>query len=330
METTNAAVAEQAIGQEPVPLPVLTSLRFFAAFLVVAHHNLALHRGYSGVTFFFILSGFILAVNYSGRSLRGFHAKRFARIYPAHLLTALLALPLIGAVGWWQNLTLTQSWWHAQPTYFSLNPVAWSLSNEAFFYALFPALLWAAMRWPRAVAVCVGLSFAGLVGVALAFPVSDPHYWFYLFPPARLPEFALGVILGIGFTRRRAPIAPVWELPALVLVALSFLFAGHAGEALAYSVAFVPAYALVIHVFADGRGPVARLLRHRWLLVLGESSFMLYMVQYLLARYVLRWTGWAHGNFLISVPLALLLSVLLWRWFEQPARRWLVRRLAAA
>lgn len=83
-------VAEVAVAREPLPLPILTSMRFFAALMVVAHHYdyKDFRLSYCGVTFFFILSGFILAVNYDGGNLHRFFVKRFARIYPTHLATA--------------------------------------------------------------------------------------------------------------------------------------------------------------------------------------------------------------------------------------------------
>jgi len=93
-------------------VPALTSLRFFAAALVVFFHYLPrgeadnawwiriINHGYVGVSFFFVLSGFILA--YTGVNTdfhcryerRAFYARRLARIYPAFLLATLLDWPL--------------------------------------------------------------------------------------------------------------------------------------------------------------------------------------------------------------------------------------------
>src|SRR6266853_1107259 len=89
-------------------LPALTSLRFFAAFHVVIFHFQAMQIfigpawfqklssiGYVGVSFFFVLSGFILVYTYAGRDTpaRDFWRARFARIYPAFAFSLLLTGP---------------------------------------------------------------------------------------------------------------------------------------------------------------------------------------------------------------------------------------------
>jgi len=86
----------ESFGTRP-RLPALTSLRFFAALHVVFFHLLALKIlwstgwlkqissiGYVGVSFFFVLSGFILVYTYAGRESTAieFWRARFARIYP--------------------------------------------------------------------------------------------------------------------------------------------------------------------------------------------------------------------------------------------------------
>ena len=74
-------------------LNALTSLRFFAAFVVMLHHFISGSLGFAGaahgVAFFFVLSGFILTSNYPHLSTwqdrRSFLLARFARIWPAHV-----------------------------------------------------------------------------------------------------------------------------------------------------------------------------------------------------------------------------------------------------
>lgn len=100
----------------------LTSLRFFFALMVFGAHCYVVDSGFSthvfkegfvGVSFFFILSGFIIAYNYQKRmeerkvSKRQFWVARIARIYPLHVLT-LLGVALVGnlltPMGWEEGL----------------------------------------------------------------------------------------------------------------------------------------------------------------------------------------------------------------------------------
>src|SRR6266508_2403518 len=79
----------------------LTGLRWWAAFFVFCHHmtNLAplpirdfLKYGTSGVTFFFVLSGFVLTWSAQpGTKIRTFYRRRFARIFPLYFLTLVAA-----------------------------------------------------------------------------------------------------------------------------------------------------------------------------------------------------------------------------------------------
>jgi peptidoglycan/LPS O-acetylase OafA/YrhL len=158
------------------PLPILTALRFFAAVEVVVYHEVyagghlrgvsAFLRdwtsgGFEAVTFFFVLSGFILTYVYSGPKensglntlARDFWKSRFARIAPAYVLGLVIAFPhfvysaLITkitaisdfVVGLLLVPVLQQAW--VPSAAMAWNAPAWSLSIEFFFYASFPTLI---------------------------------------------------------------------------------------------------------------------------------------------------------------------------------------------
>lgn len=150
-------------------LDSLTSLRFFAALWIVLFHardqfnclwELSRNIVFSqAVTFFFVLSGFILAYVYPEMSSRqekvSYLLKRIGRIWPLHalcLIAIVLCLPLGVQLEpkslqypyplmFFTNLFLVQSWILGPQFYFSFNPPAWSLSNEIFFYGILPLLL---------------------------------------------------------------------------------------------------------------------------------------------------------------------------------------------
>ena len=89
----------------------LTSLRIFFALMVFGAHCYVLDtsfdahffkEGFVGVSFFFVLSGFIIAYNYQEKLLtktttkRTFWVARIARIYPLHLPSS--PLPIISSL----------------------------------------------------------------------------------------------------------------------------------------------------------------------------------------------------------------------------------------
>lgn len=150
-------------------LESLTSLRFFAALYILLYHARPqfdilsfLPKEYEfpqGVTFFFILSGFILTYVYrdlsSKTERKAFLIKRLARLWPLHLFwlfAAILALPTSSLFEYKlnagdyelalvSNFFLLQTWLANTQLGFSFNPPAWSIANELFFYAMFPIAL---------------------------------------------------------------------------------------------------------------------------------------------------------------------------------------------
>jgi peptidoglycan/LPS O-acetylase OafA/YrhL len=195
-------------------LPALTISRFFAAALVVIFHypnKLAIfpasisNFGYEAVTFFFILSGFILTYNHATSAglnlpLGAFLRARLARIVPAYWLALLIAAPftLAGVLRSGVDFDLglvplmLQSWKpHASLLW---NPPAWSLSNEMFFYAIYPITwtIWLRLEWKKSIAISWALIV--LADVARWLLVSDSDLAAY-FPLLNLPQFLLGISL---------------------------------------------------------------------------------------------------------------------------------------
>lgn len=341
-------------------LAPLTSLRFIAALLVLTHHAGLFSPGYAGVTFFFVLSGFILAFNYFDRlehraDLIAFARRRFARIYPSHLLTFALAIPLAGVAaaqgGVGQvdmgkaiaTLLLMQGWSPDRTVYFSANAVSWSISNEVFFYMLFPWLLAIFTARPvRRGGVLVTLWLSALVLLAtvwwlLRADSSDAdlltHYVFYINPVVRLGEFVLGVWSGVRFARlwRAGPktaCSPVWEaaLVPFVVAPFALLWLYDVPHPFAASLLFLPASWAAIEIFARSAGPLARLLGHPALLMMGKASFMLYMIHQLAIRYAVVWLGDARWVPVAAAVAAVPLSIVLHLVFEEPLERRISRR----
>lgn len=210
----------------------LTSLRFLAALYVFVFHfhirwPLATNdkianfvsQGAVGMTVFFMLSGYILAHRYQGEHVdwRDYFSNRLARIYPVYLAAALATIPWMGLpphnpavpgdeslqFGRWIMLVLAdttamQAWFPPLLKYWN-NGASWSISAEAFFYAVFPIIVpliargsqRAKIRW---LAASYLFSFLPAAGYILFDPIGLSAVY-YSVPLFRLPEFVAGIAL---------------------------------------------------------------------------------------------------------------------------------------
>ncbi|GAA2632393.1 hypothetical protein GCM10010399_75850 [Dactylosporangium fulvum] len=290
-------------------LPSLTGLRWAAALAVFGQHLLErlidphldaprqvrsvlwavlVNAGGLGVSFFFVLSGFVLAWSARpGESAIRFWWHRWTKIYPATLVTTLAAVVLVGAAGPLQlvtHLTLTQSWVPRHDVFGALNPVSWSLACEAFFYLCFPALF-AALRRLRtpglwAVAVMMIEIVIAVTANLVAFDRSTALFVGYLLPPVRMAEFTLGVAAAL-LVRSGA-----WRGPGLRLSLALVPTAAAAGLFVPFPVnqhalTLVP---VTLVVAAAARADLAG-TRTLWsrspMVYLGNLSFAFYLVHYL-------------------------------------------------
>jgi peptidoglycan/LPS O-acetylase OafA/YrhL len=193
-------------------------MRFMAALPIVFMHvgsnffglpwlRAAFGYGYIGVSFFFVLSGFVLTWSTAEMPARRFWWLRFARIWPAQALVAAVVFVMLeqsrppGWLGGAADIVLVQSWWPSQDVYFGGNGVSWSLSCEAFFYLMFPALAVGLRRLSgRGLAAVTAAMFAVLaiapaVGEWYGLPRQLSYWLFFILPGYRLPEFLLGMVL---------------------------------------------------------------------------------------------------------------------------------------
>jgi len=207
-------------------LDTLTSLRFFAAAMIVIGHGFPYFQVPSfaqqfplgqGVSFFFVLSGFVLSYAYPKfstlKDVLRFLWARFARIWPAHIASLLLMLCIVPSVLWYvspshpywysiANLLMVHSWIPFRESYLGLNGVSWSISTEFFFYLCFPFLVYQWQKtWPVKIVLVVSLLICIiLMSNIFQLPPSSSysgvgiHALIYVSPISRLFEFTLGII----------------------------------------------------------------------------------------------------------------------------------------
>lgn len=338
--------------------PALTSLRFIAASAIVfSHTNHHFGLSYADaqvqnlgimVSFFFVLSGFILTSVYPSLEGRGavhrYLIARVARIWPAHLVAfgfALIATPdFAGLLPTVLNLTMLHAWVPYHHIYLSYNAPSWSISTEMGFYLVFPLLIQRfsmTFRWKLALAFFTVLAAAlccNLLGLPGLRPsVSEVTYVgiMYINPIARGCEFVLGMATAEWLRRHRhrlsfgPGLATVLELVAAALLA-GFLYKADIFDRLVSSVPYLgrpagqwvgeggitaPFCALFILLMALQRGHLSASLTRPWCLLLGEISYSIYLLHVPLMRLLTRHRIWPLHALPDRVQLVVFWSLLL-------------------
>lgn len=343
----------------------LTSLRFFFALFVLLSHLSLLKdhenyrlifesifaEGFLGVSFFFILSGFILAYNYEQKFIeqkitkKEFFIARLAKIYPMHFVTMLAALilgSLIGGSGKYivQNVLLIQSFFPSDKIFFSLNAPSWSISDEMFFYLLFPFILLLKQRTKLAI---FAILFATILVMNVFLSGEQKHYWLYISPILRFSDFLLGMMLFNVYLKLKAQpnlknySLTYFEIAALTIFAVFFALHQFADMGLRYSVYYWVPMLLIILSFAlsseeNESTYLNRFLSHKYMVWLGEISFCFYLIHLLvirLAEYTIRQYALTMDGLLLSliiICISIGLSALAFKYIEKPLNRKLKER----
>lgn len=291
----------------PVRLDSLTGLRFFAAFIVFLSHaggllatsqrhqfDLLSEQGFVGVSFFYILSGFVLTWSHREKDAsRAFYRRRFARIAPTYWVCLALGVlyasysskDLVGTVvNAAPSVLGVQAWIPVASIFYGGNAVGWSISCEFFFYLSFPLLILAT----RSKGVLIALATAAALIVAItplllrpSIGVRDASFWaVYIFPAQRLAEFVLGIALAA--VMRRGWRSPVPLPIAAALAIAGYFVAGSVPFWAAVSLMTAAPFAILIASCASadlsGRATV-----FTWgkLVKLGEWSFSFYLIHQL-------------------------------------------------
>lgn len=335
----------------------LDGLRCLCIFLVLWHHRpvlfpegtelpMILTRGFTGVDFFFVLSGYLITTlllreeERDGRfSISGFYKRRLLRIVPLYFLVVTLCAL------WWIGARGQGEWWAYLPYYYlflanflendiPLLAPTWSLSVEEQYYMIWPALmlLIPALTWrvPLVIAATLLIYAAagGLLPTAEIFKTSEATI--------KLPDPAYGAIL-------------LGALMALILhhprgFAVIWQGLGHRATPLVLFVALVVAWqvlpgmllgwpSLVMHLLMAGilasivmreDHMLAPVLQFRPFARVGEISYGLYL-WHLIGLHIgnevagaLGFVGTTAGWVALPIYLAasIVIAELSFRWFE--------------
>jgi len=344
------------------PIRALTAVRGIAAWWVVVYHfrealpastpELFFHimsYGYLAVDLFFILSGFVIALNYAKwfenknagiGGYKKFLQLRLSRIYPLHFFMLLMFLSNPIAVIVFSNLHrigdlhinyyllsffLMQGWGISRGT--AWNVPAWSISVEWLAYLLFPVLAKIIFRLTRKITHTLSFLFLLLFFLGAATYLISPGglgYDIQTFGIMRcLIEFSVGIgvyRLGYGRLRTRA------ESNAAIFISI-FCFSAYAFVPLQDYIFMPLGFAAIVHGLSDERGKLAALLRIPPLQWLGLVSYSTYLSHYFIKIWVkfifVRPSIPVNAPFWIYASIILICSALLHSLVERPGQQWL-------
>jgi peptidoglycan/LPS O-acetylase OafA/YrhL len=343
-------------------LDQLTITRFIAALSVVVDHsgrNLEIFRyfqmfivGPTAVSYFFVLSGFVMAFVYYRPGVpfdfRNYWLARFSRIYPVYILAFALTclhypnmLSRAEPAEIWSHILLYQAW---IPNYALLfNSAAWSLSVEVFFYLLLPFLILWAMSRPVKQVIWFSLGLwviSQFVHFLLTMHfASRTENWLPFFPLFHLNQFLLGLAGGIWYLANSARLVVsqstnrIWLFIALgILLLILSLRAYLPAFPQSFSLdtgLLAPLFLLIILTLALDKSGLSNFLSHPGLVLLGNASYGIYILHIPIA-WLLNWLLALLGikllpeaAFLIYVLTVIGSCILIFKYIERPAQNWL-------
>lgn len=366
-------------------LPALTGLRSLLALTILLFHftpsgltwshfpSITLYPliniGYVFVSFFFLISGYILAYNYAGRpkpmNAMDFWMARFSRLYPVYLLTMVISIPLLMAEwavrsrgDFWMGAIATpllvQGFFPHLATFWMT--VTWTLSCEVMLYLAFPWLL--RLPWPKSTGKLLALGlFLWAVGLI-------PHSIYVLHDPDHLGHAATRYSDGLWInTLKYTPLPYVCTFLAgltlgqlheaaklrargrVIVGLLGFAGAWFAAYHMATTLPYImihgglltPLFAAII-LGLSGPSWLASIFSWRPLVAIGASTYALYLLHFnvfILLQNNHVWERLGLGRFdpWISYVFVVLLALAVRKWVEHPAQvaigGWWKRRRAA-
>ena len=233
------------------------------------------------------------------------------------------------------NIFMLQSYVPIQDVYFSYNAPSWSISNELFFYILFPFLIYFFVKkfkgsFSKRFIISILLVYIGATLLVWFMRDSNLAHWlFYISPMFRVLDFLIGIVLGLWFINKQASkqvstrFMTFMEMLALCFLVLTFLFFPYIHQTLRFWGYYQPVMVFIIAVFAFQRGYISQIMSTKILIYLGEISFSFYMIHQLVIRYATR-IPFINNQpilfLLLSLAMSLIGSHFIFKYYEIPMK----------
>ncbi|SFD72578.1 acyltransferase family protein [Flavobacterium phragmitis] len=243
------------------------------------------------VSYFFILSGFVMMLAYGNKSFicaKEYFRNRFSRIYPLYFFAILLVLFLqiriknFDLLGLILSLFMIQAWIPGYVLIF--NPPGWSLSVELIFYLIFPFVFnrfFKKERIEKIYLIIIGFWILSQIIFLALFPVYNDISNFKDFlmysPIMHLNEFLIGNLAGFIFVRKIWHRIGNYDIPIFILsiilfFALKLPINFHNGL---LAVLFIP----LIILISLNTGIITKTFKMKSFVFLGEISYGIYILQ---------------------------------------------------
>ncbi|MBY0245795.1 MAG: acyltransferase [Sphingobacteriaceae bacterium] len=333
----------------------LNFFRFIAASIVVFFHfggdlirnsvSRVFICGPQMVTFFFVLSGFVMIIAHYNKQNEGavaYYKLRLARLYPVYLVALLLQIRSNSSFfDVSLNTLLIQAFVPGRSL--AINQPGWSLSAEAFFYLCFPLLLFVYRKRNILFNICTLLLFI-LLSIMMMYYVSnifvsDNRIQFLeYFPLIHFASFVLGNMIGVIYLNR-GKLKSTSVCVNSLLVGVSFIlmvldlnnggFIKHLTSLIPDVIVNAPFFALFILCMAVCENSIFHLMiQNKICLRLGDLSYSIYILQFFvfnkLANIMLLLNSqWLQ--FVIPYILLLGLSLVTYKFIEVPCKKLILR-----
>ena len=284
----------------------LTFTRFIAAISIVIFHygegvslfyndytSFLFKQAHLGVSYFFVLSGFVMIIAYGNCNHITFIEyikNRVIRIYPAYLLAIFLILLTnafqdINKLDLILNITMLQSWLPKKAL--TLNYPGWSLSVELFFYISFPILFnhFYSKKNLKTLTIYIVsfFIFSQIIfylitngSIQLSY-YSIKDIWYH--PLFHFNEFIIGNLAGIYFNKylkkkKGGYILPILLIILFLIILFKYPFGLNYHNGL-LSILFVP----LIILTSLSNNKLIKLISKKYFIFLGHISFGIYVYQ---------------------------------------------------
>lgn len=285
----------------------LQSLRGIAAMIIVLHHQKSLSTNLAqndfmansdlAVDFFFVLSGFVIALNYQHmlnkfNIIISFIKRRFFRLYPLHLIMLVIYLLLeivkylfeqkTGLVAneaafsksnidnFITNLFLLQGLVDSELSY---NEVSWSISFEFYTYILFVFFVFFIRNKIFYFLLIILITFVSLYYVYKFGLMDESNRLGYL---RCSYSFFLGVLIYNINNKIKNVDLSILEIPLFLITIYLFCYIPNT--------TFMPLVfgLLILTLNQTNRGYIKLFLNNKFFIFIGKISYSVYMIHYLI------------------------------------------------